>query len=217
MTRSIHETSRRGALAAAFGVLGGAALAGSARAQQVSTTPNACNVTGFTISPPVKALIDAAGVSGDAHDWDYLMGEWSSVQRRMKKRWTSNPEWEAFPARTVYQKFYDGAMNVDETDFPTKGWGGLTLRTLSPATKLWSVYWVSTHNPTLTAPMVGGYKDDRATFYGDDTDDGVPIIARVYRIKARPDTERWEQAFSKDGGKTWETNWTADFSRVKRA
>src|SRR5262249_14699953 len=115
----------------------------------------------------------------------------------------------------VYQKFYDGAINVDETDFPTQGWGGLTLRTLSPQTKLWSVYWVSTKNPTLTAPMVGGYRDDRATFYGDDTDDGMPIIARVYRIKPRPNGERWEQAFSKDEGRTWETNWTADFTRVK--
>jgi hypothetical protein len=206
-------TSRRAALTAAFGVLGGAALAGAARAQGVGA--NACNLTGFTISPAVKALIDASGVTGAPDDWDYLMGAWSSTQRRMKTRWTSNPEWEEFTGHTVYQKFYGGQMNVDETDFPTKGWGGLTLRTLSPQTRLWSVYWASTKNPTLTAPMVGGYKDDRATFYGDDTDDGVPIIARVYRIKTRPDGERWEQAFSRDQGRSWETNWTADFTRIK--
>jgi hypothetical protein len=28
------------------------------------------------------------------------------------------------------------------------------------------------------------------------------------------DAARWEQAFSDDGGATWETNWTMDFARV---
>jgi hypothetical protein len=27
-------------------------------------------------------------------------------------------------------------------------------------------------------------------------------------------TPRWEQAFSDDDGKTWETNWTMDFTRA---
>ncbi|WP_343520085.1 hypothetical protein [Sphingomonas sp.] len=26
----------------------------------------------------------------------------------------------------------------------------------------------------------------------------------------------WEQAFSTDGGKTWESNWHMDFTRVSR-
>jgi hypothetical protein len=27
-------------------------------------------------------------------------------------------------------------------------------------------------------------------------------------------TPRWEQAFSEDGGETWETNWVMDFARA---
>jgi hypothetical protein len=28
-----------------------------------------------------------------------------------------------------------------------------------------------------------------------------------------PDSCRWEQAYSADGGKTWETNWIMEFTR----
>ena len=28
-------------------------------------------------------------------------------------------------------------------------------------------------------------------------------------------TPRWEQAFSTDGGSTWETNWVMDFTRAE--
>jgi hypothetical protein len=35
----------------------------------------------------------------------------------------------------------------------------------------------------------------------------------LHWTSAGPDAARWEQAFSADGGKTWETNWIMDFTR----
>src|SRR6185437_12570994 len=42
-------------------------------------------------------------------------------------------------------------------------------------------------------------------------------IARPFRDGKRHvrDHAHWEQAFSGDGGKTWETNWTTEFERMK--
>jgi hypothetical protein len=51
------------------------------------------------------------------------------------------------------------------------------------------------------------------TFYADDVLDGRPIRIRFRWLGTGGSTPRWEQAFSPDGGATWETNWTMQFSR----
>jgi hypothetical protein len=209
MSESIDLTTRRGALFAALAAgVGVSALASRANAELAAVRE---------LSPTVEALIAASGAEGGVHDWDYLMGDWTAVNRRMKKRWTGNPEWDEFPATTTYVQFMGGLVNVDDTEFPTRGFGGVTLRAFSPEKKRWSIYWINSRDGVVTAPMVGAYSGNVGHFYGDDVDDGVPIVARFIRTKKPPNEERWEQAFSKDGGKTWETNWTADFTRVKRA
>ena len=201
------QTTRRSALIAT--------LAAGVGVSAVASRAHAELAVGSALSPAAEALIAAAGVSGDVHDWDYLMGDWNSAQRRMKKRWTANPEWEEFSGTTRYIQFMGGLVNMDETDFLTHGFAGVTVRAFSTEKKRWSIYWINSKAGILTSPMVGGYTDDVGYFYGDDEDDGVPIVARFIRTKHRPDGERWEQAFSKDKGATWETNWTAEFTRVK--
>ena len=62
---------------------------------------------------------------------------------------------------------------------------------------------------------MGGFDGDLGLFYGDDTDDGKPIKV-VYRwMKQGAGHARWEQAFSYDDGKTWETNWVMEMTKVK--
>ena len=58
---------------------------------------------------------------------------------------------------------------------------------------------------------------------GDDGDRGIqrrggvggPAIRVVYVwSEITPSSARWEQAFSIDGGETWETNWIMEFKRT---
>ena len=153
--------------------------------------------------------------TGDVHDFDYQVGTWDGVQRKLKKRWTSNPEWEEFPSRSTYVQYLGGAVSVDQTDFPTRGTSGMTVRVFDAEKKQWLIYWVTRASPEMGTPVAGGYQGNRGVFYGDDTDDGRPIKVRFIRTKNPPDKERWEQAFSLDQGLTWETNWIADFTRVR--
>ena len=60
---------------------------------------------------------------------------------------------------------------------------------------------------------MGGFTGNRGVFYGDDVDGGRPVKVRYIWIKKGRDNAHWEQAFSYDGGRTWETNWMNELTR----
>jgi hypothetical protein len=166
----------------------------------------------LALTSGAKAADGQAAPTGGVHDFDYHVGSWTSVQRRMKQSWTTSPEWDEFPGKTTYVQYLDGTISIDQTDFQTKGFSGLTMRVFDPVRRQWFIYWINSRNP---APMIGGFQGNRGLFYGDDKDGDLPIKVRFIRTKMPPDKERWEQAFSRDNGQSWETNWTADFTRVR--
>ena len=91
---------------------------------------------------------------------------------------------------------------------------GAALRLFDPAKGKWIIYWADNLNPgVLQPPVIGSFKGDVGEFYGDDELNGKKI--RVRYIWKRGISPRWEQAFSADGGKTWETNWIMTFTRNK--
>jgi hypothetical protein len=154
--------------------------------------------------------------TGDLHDFDYFAGGWTTHQRRLKARDTGSNEWEEFPATLCMSLYLDGLATVDELYFPTKGWAGLTLRTFDLKKRQWSIYWVSSASGKLEAPVLGGFDGDHGEFYGEDVDNERPVKVRYTWNKLDRDHARWEQAFSYDD-RTWETNWTADFTRANTA
>ncbi len=62
--------------------------------------------------------------------------------------------------------------------------------------------------------MHGRFEDGVGTFLGDDELHGRPIRVRFLWSGISAQAARWEQAFSGDGGATWETNWVMDFRRA---
>lgn len=51
--------------------------------------------------------------------------------------------------------------------------------------------------------------------HADHTLRGKPIKVRFVWSHITATTAQWEQAYSGDGGKTWETNWVQQLRRVK--
>jgi hypothetical protein len=159
-----------------------------------------------------KAENEATGIN----DFDFLTGSWRVHHRRLKERLADNDDWIEFEGRCVMQKILGGAGNMDENflDFPAGAYRAMTLRTYDAAKKQWSIWWIDGRNPShLDPPLVGGFKDGVGTFYADDTFKGKPIRVRFLwtNLNTKP---HWEQAFSDDGGKSWETNWIMEFVRV---
>ena len=155
-------------------------------------------------------------VTGDVHDFDFIDGRWTAVNHRLLTRGVASQEWETFPGAVSAHVMLGGVANVDELAFPTKGVAGMTLRNFDVSRRQWSIRWISSRDGILQQPVAGGFEGDVGLFYGKDDDGGRPIVA-VYRWERQgPANARWEQAFSYDDGKTWETNWVIQFTRVPR-
>jgi hypothetical protein len=90
----------------------------------------------------------------------------------------------------------------------------ITLRLFNPVTGEWSIYWAtSTGDGRLDVPMVGRFEGPRGEFFSQEVFEGRHIFNRFIWTVNSPDSCRWEQAYSADEGKTWETNWIMEFAR----
>jgi len=203
MSRPVSSTRRRILIDA---------LAG---AGAMSFLPIAGAATGTRISPTRETPVEPVLPTGDLHDFDFFVGDWTSVNRRLKQRWVGSKEWDVFPNTVHCESHMGGVVNTDEVVFPTKGWSGMTVRTFNLKKRQWSIYWINSLTGELFPPVVGGFNGkDTGKFYGDDTDEGRPIKVVFQWTRLGPDAARWQQAFSLDG-KAWETNWIVEHTRVK--
>ncbi len=147
-----------------------------------------------------------------SRDFDFLRGTWQVANQRLKQRRAGSDDWDHFPATSVFQTLLDGVANVDEFDCPARGFKGMSLRTLDLARGVWSIYWVNSTQGILRPPVHGSFADGHGEFFGEDMDDGIPVHCR-FRWTVSETAPVWEQAFSTDGGQSWETNWFMRFSR----
>jgi hypothetical protein len=153
--------------------------------------------------------------TGDIHDFDFFVGTWHGVNRRLKKRWVGSTDWDVFPGTLTCGSHLGGVVSLDyDVNFPTKGWSGTTVRTFNIKQKQWYIYWINSITGDLFPPVVGGFTGNVGEFFGDDTDEGRPVKARFRWTRKGPDNALWEQAFSLDG-KAWEWNWSCEHTRVK--
>jgi hypothetical protein len=149
------------------------------------------------------------------NDFDFLVGDWRVAHRRLKERLANCTEWVAFDGTCHLEKTLGGFGNVDQNslDLPGGAYHAMTVRTFDPKSKQWSIWWFDQRYPhNIEPPVVGAFENGAGVFFSDDTFNGRPI--RVRFLWAVRDAPRWEQAFSPDGGASWETNWVMDFARA---
>ncbi len=147
-------------------------------------------------------------------DFDFFVGFWHGAQRRLAQPLAGCTEWDEFTSTTQCFRLFDGAANVDELAVPDRGFKGLTVRLFDPVRDEWSIYWANSRNGLLMLPpVVGRFADGVGLFYSDETYEGTSITVRYMWSEITPVSARWEQAFSADGGTSWEANWIANFTR----
>ena len=151
------------------------------------------------------------------NDFDFLVGRWTVRHRRLKERLAGCTEWEEFLGTCHMRPMLDGQANVDDNvlELPSGTYRALTIRAYDPVTRQWSIWWLDSRHPhDLGVPVVGAFDKGTGTFFADDTLHGQPIRVRFLWSDITAASARWQQAFSNDGGATWETNWIMAFERA---
>ena len=152
------------------------------------------------------------------HDFDFIMGDWHVHHRRLNSRLTGCTDWTEFKGTSSTRKILGGFGNVEDNvlQFPDGEVRAAAFRSFDRASRKWSIWWLDGRNPhQLDAPVVGQFTGSTGVFFANDSLRGTPIKVR-FLWNVNPGLKpTWEQAFSVDAGKTWETNWTMEFARVE--
>lgn len=151
-----------------------------------------------------------------AGDFDFFIGRWRVHHRRLNERLAGCRDWTEFAGSCETRKILGGLGNLDDNvlELPGDPYRAVTLRSYDPKSGQWSIWWLDGRHPaSLDTPMVGRFENGVGTFYANDSIRGRPIRVRFLWTLPSADHPRWEQAFSADGGASWETNWIMSFTR----
>ena len=187
--------------------------------------------TGASLATPNESTkTPAATVKDGSHDFDFIYGKWRMPNHRLKKRLADSHEWVDFITCDEGRPLPGGIGDID--DWKASYWKdfvGVTVRTYDPKTGLWRIYWVDNtfSEGVIGQPVVGKFEGNVGIFEGPDTFEGKPVLVRftwtLHPAQSQTNWEKalnptgarvvakWQQAYSTDGGKTWETNWYNEF------
>jgi hypothetical protein len=153
------------------------------------------------------------------HGFDFWQGRWHGRNRKLVD--VFDPEcrdWIEFDSECDALSVLDGLGNIDTfvAEMPGRGhFEGLTVRLFNPETDTWKIWWASTRDPgRLDTPVEGRFFDGKGQFFADEEVAGGTIKVQFEWTVMSPDSARWRQFFSFDGGDTWILNWVMEHSRI---
>jgi hypothetical protein len=165
----------------------------------------------------LNAMQQAATPRDGQHDFDFEIGSWKTHLKRLLHPLTGSSQWVEYNGTTVVHKVWNGRANLVEleVDGPAGHIEGLSLRLYNPQSRQWSLNFASSSGGVLTQPTIGEFKNGRGEFFDQEMLNGRAILVRFVISDITANSCRFEQAFSDDGGKTWEVNWIATDTRMK--
>ncbi len=148
---------------------------------------------------------------GKPGEFDFLAGSWTISHRRLK----APGVWDEFKGEATCWTILGGVGSVEELRVPARDFSGMGLRLLDVKNGVWADHWVNAKGGVMTAPgVLGGFTDGVGIFESDEEDEQGPLKARGVWDRITKTSCRWSQATSRDGGKTWDVNWSMDWTRV---
>jgi hypothetical protein len=153
------------------------------------------------------------------HDFDFEVGAWKTHVSRLVHPLSGSTTWVEYDGTSVVRQIWNGKANLLELEVegPSGHIEGLSLRLYNPQSHQWSLNFSNSSGGTLAQPTIGEFKDGRGEFYDQETLNGRAILVRFVISDITSNSCHFEQAFSDDGGKTWEVNWKATDTRIPKS
>jgi hypothetical protein len=187
-----------------------------------SIAPLALAILGLGLAAPASPAqpVAAPPQSTDgARDFDFEIGRWKTELRRLRKPLTGSSEWVRYSGTTTVTRIWGGKANLVELDVdgPAGRLQALSLRLYNPETREWTLNFANAAGGALGVPSVGAFRGGRGEFYSHEPFGNRTVLVRFVISDIKADSVRFEQAFSIDGGRSWETNWVAVDTRLPAA
>jgi hypothetical protein len=149
------------------------------------------------------------------HDFDFESGTWITHVRRLQRPLSGSSTWVEYAGTTTVTPLLDGRANVAELRVSGAAGRieGAALRIYEAPARRWAIHYFNAGDGELTPPLYGRFEGGVGRFEGDDRLGDRAIRVRFEIREAQPGHWRFEQAFSADGGRTWEVNWIAEDRR----
>jgi hypothetical protein len=167
-------------------------------------------------APPFPA--PAPGVRDSQHDFDFDVGKWRTHSSRLMHPLSGAKDWKDMDGGTNVIALWGGRANLAE--YKATGPAGnvelLALRWYNPTSHQWNLDFATPGVGILGAPGIGEFRNGRADFYDMEPINGRSVLVRFSIWGITADTAQSEQAFSADGGQTWEVNWINKYTRAAR-
>lgn len=170
-----------------------------------------------TVLQAVPAVPQTAAARDGQHDFDFEFGTWKTHVARLMHPLTGSTTWARYDGTTVVHKVWGGHANLVELEVsgPSGHLELLSLRLYNPNARQWSLNTANSSVGTLNSPPIGQFANGRGEFFDQELLGERAILVRFVISGISADSCHFEQAFSADGGKTWEVNWIATDTRVK--
>jgi hypothetical protein len=176
-------------------------------------------ICALSLATPATAQPESAAAQrrDGQHDFDFEIGVWKTHLKRLVHPLSGSNSWVELEGTTVVRKIWNGQANLAEltTDAASGHLQVLSLRLYDPRSLQWSLNTANANSGSLSVPTIGEFKDGRGEFFDQESFNGRTILVRNVWSDISAESCRFEQAFSDDGGRTWEVNWIAVDTRVK--
>lgn len=172
-------------------------------------------------STPLNSATDQAGQTNPGlrdgqHDFDFNLGTWHTHIRRIVDPLSGSNQSMELNGTVRVRKVWDGRAELEEieADGPKGHWEGLTLFLYNPQSHQWNQIFANSKSGVLTTPLTGSFKDGRAELYAQDSVDGRSILIRGVWSEITPNSHKYEESYSADGGKSWMPAFIGELTRA---